>query len=68
MANSQDRTRRQRKADIICARMREISASPALMGLMDEIKLDMLLIALRIGEVTPSPSGGDWMDPIGGQF
>jgi hypothetical protein len=42
------RERRQRKAEAICARMREVSASPALLGLVDEIKLDMLLIALGI--------------------
>lgn len=56
------RDRPQCKADAICARMREVSASPALLGLIDDAKLDMLLIALGIAEVTPSAGNdGDWM-------
>ena len=57
----QDVERRNRKAMAIAARMREVAAAPALMGLMDEFKLDMLLVVLGIAEVTSMPSNGDWM-------
>lgn len=57
-----DRERRQRKADMICARMREVANSPALMGMLDERALDLLMIALGLGEVAPSHAGGDWVD------
>jgi hypothetical protein len=56
MANAQDRDRKDRKAEAIVKRLEEIHESrELLLGMLDEVKLDMLILALGIGSVELNP-------------
>lgn len=52
MANSSDKARKAAKADAIVSRLGEIHDSRELLiGLLDETKLDLLILALGVGAV-----------------
>jgi hypothetical protein len=57
MANAQDKARKDRKSEAIVKRLEEIHQSRELLiGMLDEVKLDMLILALGIGSVElPAP-------------
>ena len=51
MATAADRERKNRKADAVVRRIREMDQSlPLLIGMMDEAKLDLMILALGLGE------------------
>lgn len=56
MANAQDKDRKARKSEAIVKRLEEIHESRELLiGMLDEVKLDMLILALGIGVVELNP-------------
>jgi hypothetical protein len=56
MANGRDKERKDRKAQAVIDRLAEIHESRELLiGMLDEAKLDLLVLALGIGAVELNP-------------
>lgn len=53
MATKEDRDRKQRKAEAVAAKIKEVAPhADMIIGMLDETKLDMILIAFGAGSVT----------------
>lgn len=53
MATTEDKERKQKKAEAVAARIKEIAPhADMIIGILDESRLDMVLLALGIGSVS----------------
>ncbi|WP_338811201.1 hypothetical protein V2V90_24020 (plasmid) [Agrobacterium leguminum] len=53
MATKEDRDRKQRKAEAVAAKIKEVAPhADMIIGMLDETKLDMILIAFGVGSVS----------------
>lgn len=53
MATTEDKERKQKKAEAVAARIKEIAPhADMIIGMLDETRLDMVLLALGIGSVS----------------
>lgn len=53
MATKEDKDRKQRKAEAVAAKIKEIAPhADMIIGMLDETKLDMILLAFGVGSVS----------------
>lgn len=53
MATKEDKDRKQRKAEAVAAKIKEVAPhADMIIGMLDETKLDMILIAFGVGSVS----------------
>lgn len=52
MATKEDKERKQRKAEAVAAKIKEVAPADMIIGMLDETKLDMILIAFGVGSVS----------------
>jgi hypothetical protein len=53
MATKEDKDRKQRKADAVAAKIKEVAPhADMIISMLDETKLDMILLAFGVGSVS----------------
>jgi len=53
MATKEDKDRKQRKTEAVAAKIKEVAPhADMIIGMLDETKLDMMLLALGVGSVS----------------
>ncbi|MCC0018416.1 hypothetical protein [Mesorhizobium denitrificans] len=53
MATKEDKDRKHRKAEAVAAKIKEVAPhADMIIGMLDETKLDMILLAFGVGSVT----------------